>query len=159
MRLAPLLEQVLENYPDEVRFVFKYYPRREHEFAAKAAIAAVAAQRQGKFWEFHDLLLNSYNRLNDREIRDLMEHVGLDMQRVEEDLRDPDLLATIDRDVMNGIYAGVTSTPTVFLNGRILRNLTLEGFRAAIEKELARVRNLDDFSGERPKSKKKATTN
>jgi protein-disulfide isomerase len=54
---VPVLERVLEKNPDSVKLVFKHFPLRNHKFARPASIAAMAAERQGKFWEFHDLLL------------------------------------------------------------------------------------------------------
>jgi protein-disulfide isomerase len=53
---VPVLEQVLEKNPNQVKLVFKNFPLRNHKFAMEAAIAALAAEKQGKFWEFHDLL-------------------------------------------------------------------------------------------------------
>ena len=64
----PVLEQVLEKNPDKVKLVFKNFPLRNHKFAMPAATAALAAEKQGKFWEFHDLLFKDYNRLNEQKV-------------------------------------------------------------------------------------------
>jgi protein-disulfide isomerase len=68
---VPLLEQVLEKNPKTVKIVFKNFPIRSHKFAAQAAVAALAADRQGKFWEFHDELFNNYNRLNEEKVQEI----------------------------------------------------------------------------------------
>jgi protein-disulfide isomerase len=60
---VPVLEQVLEKNPENVKFVFKNYPLRNHKFAMKAAVAALAARSEGKFWEFHDELYKNYNKI------------------------------------------------------------------------------------------------
>jgi len=136
----PLLEQVLETYPKEVKLAFMNFPLRSHKFARQAAAAALAADRQGKFWEFHDRLFNHYNRLNDEKIREIAADLGLNMDEFEKDTKDPKLLAKINQDVRIGIGVGVKSIPSIFINGRLLKNRNLKGFQSIIEKELKKVR-------------------
>ncbi len=136
----PLLEQVLKTYPKEVKLVFMNFPLRSHKFARQAAAASLAADRQGKFWEFHDRLFNHYNRLNDEKIREIAADLGLNMDEFEKDTKDPKLLAKINQDVRIGIGVGVKSIPSIFINGRLLKNRNLKGFQAIIEKELKKVR-------------------
>jgi len=136
----PLLEQVLETYPKEVKLVFMNFPLRSHKFAKPAAAASLAADRQGKFWEFHDRLFSYYNRLNDEKIREIAVDLGLNMDKFEKDTKDPKLLAKINQDVRIGISVGVKGIPSIFINGRLLKNRNLKGFRAVIEKELKKVR-------------------
>ena len=136
----PLLEQVLETYPKEVKLVFMNFPLRNHKFARQAAAASLAADRQGKFWEFHDRLFNHYNRLNDEKIREIAVDLGLNMDEFEKDTKDTKLLAKINQDVRIGIGVGVKGIPSIFINGRLLRNRNLKGFQAIIEKELKKVR-------------------
>jgi protein-disulfide isomerase len=136
---VPLLEQVLEKYPEDVKVVFKNFPLRNHKYARKAAIAALAADKQGKFWEFHDLLFENYNRLSDERIKKIAEELGLDMEKFGKDQKDPQILKLINRDMSEGRSAGVRGTPTVFANGRLLRNRSLEGFQALIDKALNKV--------------------
>ena len=136
----PLLEQVLETYPKEVKLVFMNFPLRSHKFARQAAAASLAADRQGKFWEFHDRLFNHYNRLNDEKIREIAVDLGLNMDEFEKDTKDPKLLAKINQDVRIGIGVGVKGIPSIFINGRLLKNRNLKGFQSIIEKELKKVR-------------------
>jgi len=111
-----------------------------HKFARPAAVAALAAERQGKFWEFHDKLYENYNRFNRQKIQGISQELGLDAVKFENDMRDSQLMAMIKRDKSEGVLAGVTGTPAVFLNGKLLRNRRLAGFQAAIEKELQKLR-------------------
>jgi protein-disulfide isomerase len=101
-------------------------------------VAALAANRQGKFWEFHDELYKNYNRLNEEKIRDVAQQVGLDTAKLDQDMKDPELGALVSSDLMEGANAGVRGIPTIFINGRLLRDRSFEGFQAAIEKELAK---------------------
>ncbi len=112
-----------------------------HPFARLAAVASIAAQRQGKFWEFHDLLFANYNRLNREKVEEIAKKVGLKMDRFETDMKDPEITSIMNRDVSEGNRIGVRGTPSVFVNGKELRNRSMEGFRAAISKELKTRKN------------------
>jgi len=135
-RIVPLLNQVLEKNKGKVKLVFKNYPLSSHQFARKAATAALAAGKQGKFWELHDRLFQNYNRLNDQVVQDQAQQLGLDMQKFEKDMNDPQVAQAINQDLQDGNKAGVRGTPTFYVNGVLLRNTNLEGFQAAIDKEL-----------------------
>ena len=132
----PVLEQVLEKNPNQVKLVFKNFPIRNHRFAMPAAIAALAAEKQGKFWEFHDLLFKDYNRLNEQKVKEIAQQLKLDMEKFERDRKDPQIIELIRRDVLEGNQAGVRGTPTVFINGRLLRDRSMAGFQELIEKAL-----------------------
>lgn len=135
----PLLEQVLEKYPQDVKVVFKNFPLQNHKFAMKAAIAALAAESQGKFWEFHDLLFENYNRINDQKIQDIALAVGLNQEEYEKMKKDPAIQGKVRQDLSDGRRAGVRGTPTVFINGRRLRDRSLKGFQEAIDKQLEKL--------------------
>lgn len=126
---------MFEQNKNDVKIVFKNFPLRNHKFARPAAIAALAANKQDKFWELHDQLYKNYNRLNDQKIRELAQQVGLNMEEFDQDMKDPELKAIVGRDFQEGAKAGVRGIPTIFVNGRLLRNRSFQGFQAAIEKE------------------------
>ena len=109
----------------------------------KAAIGALAANTQGKFWEFHDLLFENYNHLNEKKIRDIVRSLALDELAFEKKVKDPALQRKVRQDVFDGSRAGVRATPTVFVNGKLLRNRTLQGFQAAVDRELQKIGNSD----------------
>ena len=135
----PVLEQLLEKYPGKVKIVFKNFPLRNHKSAMKAAVAALAAESQGKFWEFHDQLFENYNKLNDQKIREIALGLGFDPAEFEKKMKDPKINAMIRQDLRDGSQAGVRGTPTIFINGRRLNNRTPQGFQAAIDKELQKL--------------------
>lgn len=136
----PLLEQVLENNPQTVKIVFKNFPIRSHNFAVTAALAALAADRQGKFWEFHDELFKSFDNLNEEKVQQVAAGLKLNKEQFEKDRRDPLLLEIVRHDVNQGIEAGVNSVPTVFVNGRRLKQRSLDGFQVLIDKELTNLK-------------------
>ena len=135
----PVLEQVLEKYPNDVKVAFKNFPLRNHKFAMKAAVAALAAEGQGKFWEFHDLLFENYNKLNDQKIQEIAQTVGLNLEEYEKKKKDPNIEKRVKQDLSDGRRAGVRGTPTIFVNGIRLRDRSLKGFQAAIDKQLEKL--------------------
>ena len=137
-----MLEQVLEKYPHDVKYIFKHFPLNNHKFARPAAVAALAAQRQGKFWEFHDKLYENYNRLDHQKIKVISRELNLDTVKFEKDIKDSRFEAIINRDRTEGYQVGVTGTPAVFINGKLLRNRRLTDFQTAIEKERQKLRTI-----------------
>ena len=127
---------MLEKNPKTVKIVFKNFPIRSHKFAVQAAVAALAADRQGKFWDFHDELFNNYNRLNEEKVQEIAAKFKLDKAQFEKDRKDPLLLEQIKYDVNEALQAGVGSVPSVFVNGRKLKERSLKGFQDLIDKEL-----------------------
>jgi protein-disulfide isomerase len=132
---VPLLEQLLEKYPTELRVVFKNFPIRSHKYAFTSAMAALAAGQQGKFWEFHDELFKNYNRLNDQKIQEIVKQLNLDQTKFNEDTKSPVEAARVRQDYEEGIRLGVRGTPTVFINGKKIKNRSMKNMEAAIEKE------------------------
>jgi protein-disulfide isomerase len=127
---------VLEAYPDKVKLVFKNFPLRNHRHAMKAASAALAAESQGKFWEFHDQLFKNYNRLNDKFIDDIATVLQLNQEPFEKRMNSPEVRQQIQQDLEDGQKAGVRGTPTIFINGRLLQDRSLNGFKTIIDGEL-----------------------
>jgi protein-disulfide isomerase len=105
----------------------------------KAAVAALAAESQGKFWEFHDLLFENYNKLNDQKIQEIALAVGLNPEEYEKQKKDPATERRVKQDLSDGRRAGVRGTPTIFINGIRLRDRSLKGFQAAIDKQLQKL--------------------
>ena len=130
---------MLEQYPNDVKLVFKNFPlTRIHKFAMDAAVASMAANQQGKFWEFHAGLFKNYNNLNAEKIEELAQAAGLDMEQFKQDRQNPALAAMVQRDLKDGVEAGVRGTPSIFVNGRLLQQRSLPGFKQIIDEELAK---------------------
>ena len=135
-RLEPFFQQVLDKYPNNVKLVVKNFPLSSHKFARKAATAALAANVQGKFWEFHSQLFKNYKVINDAKIQEIAKNLGLDMEKFNKDLQSPTIKSLITRDVSNGRQIGVRGTPTIYINGKALKNRSLPGIYQVIEAEL-----------------------
>jgi thiol-disulfide isomerase/thioredoxin len=137
-KIVPLLELVLKNNPDTVKLAFKNMPLRFHKMADPSARAALAAGEQGKFWEFHDLLFGS-DKLSDERIGEIAAELKLDMDKFKQDMDSGEIKSKIQKDLADAQKAGVTGTPTVFINGRKPQQRSPQGFQAIIDAELRKA--------------------
>ena len=135
----PLFEQVLDKYPDSVKVVFKHYPLAFHKQALPAALASMAAGEQGRFWEFHDELFLNQNNLSSDKYLEIAEELGLDLKKFSLDMMRPSIRKKIEQDVSDAKKAGVTGTPTIFVNGRKLKKRNFEALSKLIESESSRL--------------------
>lgn len=118
-RAAPRMEQILGRYKGQTRLVFKNYPLPKHKHADKAARAAMAADRQGKFWEMHAALFELQPEPpDDRAIDKIARAIKLDPKKFSEDLASPAMAEAVARDRKHGDDLKVRSTPSLFINGR-----------------------------------------
>ncbi len=138
--MSPELEQLLKQYPKSVKVVFKNFPLSSHKFAKKAAAAALAAGRQGKFWEFHDELFKHYRNLNDKKIVDIAQKMGLDEAQFNKDRQDPEILGKISLDYEEGQKIEVKGIPAIFMNGRRIKNRDMRNLKNMVEKQLEKTR-------------------
>jgi protein-disulfide isomerase len=135
--MMPLFEQVLDKYPENVKVVFKHYPLTFHKQALPAALASMAAAEQGKFWEYHDELFINQKSLAKEKYLEIAENLGLDLKKFSLDMMRPSLRQKIEQDVAEAKKAGVTGTPTIFVNGRKLKNRDIAAISKLIDEELA----------------------
>jgi protein-disulfide isomerase len=133
----PVLEKLVAEYGDRVRLVVRDFPLEQHENAAKAAEAAEAARAQGKYWEYAGLLFANQNALSVDKLKEYATRVGLDRQKFDAALDSGQMAERVQRDLLDGIRLGVSSTPSFFVNGRAANDRSYEGLKAAIEKALA----------------------
>ncbi len=127
---------MLDKYPNDVKLVIKHFPLPIHGYAKEAATAALAAGRQGKFWEIHEKLFANKDDLNDAKVETITQELGLNMEQFRKDLKDSAIATLIERDMKNGNQANIQGTPAIFVNGKLLNQRSLQGFQQAIEVEL-----------------------
>ncbi len=118
-QVAPLLDKlVVEERKGDIRFAFKFYPLASHPHAEPAARAAVAAMRQGKFWEMHHLLFQNQKHLEQTDIESYAKDLGLDLPRFKADMQSKETLERIARDKKLGEDLKIGGTPAIYINGR-----------------------------------------
>ena len=118
-RAEPAIRELLADWGDDLRYVFRHLPLSDvHPWAQLAAEAAEAAGAQGKFWEMHDLLLAHQGELTPGHLRRYAQELGLDVERFAEELRRRVHAARVGEDVASADASGVSGTPSFFINGR-----------------------------------------
>ncbi len=137
-QIIPLLDEVMGKNPKNVKLSFKNLPLKFHKLAEPSAKAALAAQEQGKFWPFHDRLF-AEPKLTEETIKKTAVDLKLDIPRFEKDMESPLIQSKLQKDLLDAQLAGVTGTPTIFINGRTPRQRSLEGFQAIIDDELQKL--------------------
>jgi NhaA family Na+:H+ antiporter len=118
-RIRLVLERLRHALGDRMLYVFRHFPNdHAHPGAEFASEAAEAAGRQGKFWAMHDALYTREPPLTREHVLEAARSIGLDMNRFDRDLADPDIRANIDEDLADGRRNGVIGTPTIFVDGQ-----------------------------------------
>jgi protein-disulfide isomerase len=139
VRLSPLLQRVLDQNPNTVKLVFLNFPLSSHKVAIKAAEAALAAHEQGKFWEFHEKLHESYRDLNEKKILIFAEEMKLDLDRFKKDVNSTSIRNLIKRDIQTGREIGIRGIPSIFVNGKAVKKRGPEGLQEMIDTELKKA--------------------
>jgi protein-disulfide isomerase len=136
-RTYPVLQKVIAEFPGKVRFVERDYPLEAiHENAFRAALAANAASAQGKFWEYSDLLYTHQDALDAASLKKYAEQLGLNVQKFEIDSNSEKAASEVRKDMADAAAYGVAGTPTIFVNGVMVRRLSADDFREAIQNAL-----------------------
>lgn len=138
-RAEPVIADVLKRYDGKVRFVFRQFPLdRIHPLARPASEAALCADDQGKFWEYHALLFGDKPDLTPAGLTGYAESLELDMDTFGTCVKERTHQAVVETDVNDGRAAGVTGTPAFFVNGIVLKGAQpVEEFSRIIDAELA----------------------
>lgn len=134
---VPEIKAMLKTYPTQVKLIFKQFPLEIHSQADLAAAAAIAAQKQGKFWEMHDAMYSHYQDLSRKSILAMAKQIGLDMDRFENDIDSTEVRETVVRDVQDGNDAKVEGTPTLFIDGQRYNGpIVLASLKPVLDDEL-----------------------
>ena len=137
-RAADTIDQLLDQYEDRIRIVYKDYPLPSHPNAFKAAEAANCANEQGLFWEFHDTLFANQGSLDVASLKIFASDVGMNATAFADCLDGGRYAQHVERDLEIGRGYGVSSTPTLFINGRaVMGAAPVDVFVEIIREELA----------------------
>jgi len=136
-RVQAPINGVMEKYPDKVKLAFKHFPLAFHKNAKPTAIASLAAQEQGCFWEFHDVLFEQTAKraLDAAKVDEYAKQAGCDVEKFKADLaKNREAYAKrVDSDYKEGQAVAVRGTPTLYFNGKKLRDRTVEGISRLVE--------------------------
>jgi protein-disulfide isomerase len=129
---------VFEKNQETVKIAYKHLPLRSHNMARPAALASLAANEQGKFWEYHDKLYAEAS-IVPASIDKIAAELGLEQEQFKQAMNSSRMQQIVNNDVAEAGSLGVTGTPTIFINGRKLKQRSLQGFQAMIDEELRKL--------------------
>ena len=140
LKAEPTVRKILETYKGDVKVVWRNEPLPFHQNAMPAAKAALAAHKQGKFWEMHKLMFEHQQELSEPKYEDWAKQIGLDMNRWRRDKESPELATAIAADSRYGTQMGADGTPAFFINGRLVSGaLPFETFKPMIDEEITKA--------------------
>ncbi|HXU80892.1 MAG TPA: thioredoxin domain-containing protein [Polyangia bacterium] len=117
-RVQPVMRQAVDEFKNDLRVYFKHYPLPSHPNARLAAEAAVAAQKQGKFWPYNDGVWAHSEGLTPAVLEQIAKDVGLDVEKWRKDLDSDEVRQRVQKDRSDGEALSIQATPTIYLNGR-----------------------------------------
>jgi len=115
---SEVMAKVAKKYDDKIAFYYKHYPLPFHPQAEKAAVASYAAHKQGKFWPMHDLIFANQDSLSPAKLKSFAQQLGLNMDKFEADLKNPEVIQMVATDKAEGEKAQIDGTPALFVNGK-----------------------------------------
>lgn len=134
-------KEIREIYAGKIRWVFKDFPLKIHPGSKKLAEAAQCAGDQGKFWEFQDLLFAASQKPDYEELKGFAHQLDLDVNLFGQCYESEKYLPKVKQEIQTARNAGVGSTPSFIINGRLNPgSLSLEDFKKLIDEELKSVR-------------------
>ncbi len=146
-RALPTVDQILKEYPNDVRVVFKHNPLSFHKDAPLASEASYAAGEQGKFWEYHDVLFKNQKKLKRADLDGYAEQLGLDMTKFKEALDSGKFKKEIQKDQALANKIGARGTPNFFVNGiKVVGAKPFPEFKKIIDTELAAAKKAGGAS-------------
>lgn len=142
-KLAKTIDTLMPDYAKDVRLVFKHYPLPNHANAEPAAKASVAAQKQGKFWEFHDLMFQNQRALGPTDLQGYGETLGLDAPAFAAATAAKRTAVVVNEHFVQGRVLEVSTTPTLFVNGRMIAGAKPAAeLRAIFDEEIAAAKKM-----------------
>lgn len=117
--LAPKLKKIKKKFGGKVAHCYKFFPVRSHPHGVFTALAGLAAHKQGNFWQLYDKMYANRHNLEDDEVLDYAQVLGLDIIRLKADIAASDTMKAIEKDKLEGMRFGVVGTPTFFVNGKL----------------------------------------
>ncbi|MCI5195943.1 MAG: disulfide bond formation protein DsbA [Candidatus Electrothrix sp. AW5] len=136
-KVKPLLDDLMKKNPNKLKIVFKHLPLNMHNQARPAALAAIAAQEQGKFWPMHDALFALGRNLNTKSINQAAQDIGLNMEQFKKDFDSTATQNKLKKDMIDAGKASVSGTPTLFINGRQVKARGADILQKMIDQESA----------------------
>ena len=143
-RVVKPVEALVKELGRDVRIEFKNHALESHPRAEDAAAAAMAAHRQGKFWEMHDQLFMNQRALAPGDLEAQAQKMGLDMAQWQKDFNDQGIRQQIRSNGKTAEALGARGTPGFFINGKKQVGWgSFFGFKGMVDRELKKAKELE----------------
>jgi protein-disulfide isomerase len=145
--MNPIIKQLLAAEGDKITFIYRNFPI--HQDADKMGAYALAAGKQGKFFEMHDLMFDRQDEWADQSFDKMLVYfdsyaksLGLDVNKIHTDMVSPEITGIVEKDTQDGYALGINSTPTIIINGKtVIKRVTqYDDFKKAVDAEIASVK-------------------
>ncbi|HKH98944.1 MAG TPA: thioredoxin domain-containing protein [Candidatus Sulfotelmatobacter sp.] len=136
-KVAADLKKIKDDFGDKVSLTYKDFPLPMHSRAEKAAEAARCANKQNRFWEFHDEIFHS-KELDLDQLKAQARALNLDVAQFDKCLDTGETASAVDKDRKEGTRLGITGTPAFFVNGHYLSGaLDYAALRKVVEQQMS----------------------
>jgi protein-disulfide isomerase len=137
MAVSSTVKKVMQEYDGKIRLVMKEVPHGNRDYSFNAALAALAAGDQGKYWEMHDLLFDRWPHFDESSLVHNAQQLGLDIERFKQSMKSQNHKDALERNLKVAEELHVFMTPTFIINGKKYDgDLTYREFKKIIEEEL-----------------------
>lgn len=135
---VPAIEQLLKDYPNDLKIVYRHFPLTNiHKSAQKAAEAGEAAGEQGKFWEMHDKLFQNQDKLSVDDLKKYAGEIGLNVDEFSKRLEEGAFEPQVREDASDAEALGISATPTFFIDGKEVTGISkFSDLKDLIDQEL-----------------------
>ncbi len=141
MAVSSTVKKITQEYDGKIRLVIKEVPYRQRQYSVNAALAALAAGDQGKYWEMHDLLFERWTQFDEAGLTRNARDIGLDLERFKQSMNSKKHTDDIERNFKLAEELHVFMTPTFFINGKKYDGeLSYREFKKIIEEELSHAK-------------------
>ena len=135
-----MVDDIMKKYPNDVKLVIKNFPLSFHKQAKKAAKYALAADKQGKYYDMYKKIMENFRQLKSNEDLPMQyaEELGLNMEQFKRDWQLPEIAQQIETEINQLKNSGIPrlSVPKFLINGKEPQGRSLEAFSAVIDAEL-----------------------
>jgi protein-disulfide isomerase len=136
-RARPTVNELVDSYKGDVHYVVRNFPLDFHQFAKKAAVAAMCADQQKKYWDYSKILWENQRALDVDSLKKYAQEAKLDTKKFNDCLDNDKTLDIVMKDQQEGAKAGVSGTPAFFINGQLVSGAQpIENFKKIIDQEI-----------------------
>jgi len=132
----PVISNLRKNYSNYIKIAYRHFPLPQYPNSKKAAIAAQVAGEQGKFWEYHDVLYENQQNMEEETLFKYAQQLNLDLEKFKNDYYNGNFNTLVDDDIKTAHKLGVNATPTFYLNGKLLNAKSAQDLESYITGEI-----------------------